>query len=75
MAAVSDRRGVMLCSQPRDPRRLLEQFGQELPCGVSQQEQARQPQQEPGLSRLSVGPRHDDAKQSRRVSGRRIVPF
>jgi hypothetical protein len=75
VAAVIDRRGVMLCSQPRDPRRLLEQFGQELPCGVSQQEQARQPQQEPGLPSLSVGPRHDGVKQLQRASGRRIIPF
>ena len=37
-----------------DPWRQLEQFGQELPLGVSQQEEARQPQQEPGLSCLSV---------------------
>ena len=39
--------------QPRASRRLVEQHGQEVPLGVSQQEEARQPQQEPGLpSRL-----------------------
>ncbi len=32
----------------RDPWWLLEQFRQELPSGVSQQEEARQPQQESG---------------------------
>ena len=48
----------------RDPWRHLEQFRQELPSGVSQQEQARQPQQESGLPSLSVL-RHEDGLQMR----------
>ena len=46
----------------RHPRRLLEQRRQELPLGVSQQERAWQPQQEPGLSCL-CGSRHEDGGQ------------
>ena len=46
----------------RGPGRLLEQHGQELPLRVSQQEDAWQPQQEPGLPGLSCS-RHDDGEQ------------
>ena len=46
----------------RDPRRVVEQHGQELPLGDSQQEEARQPQQESGLSSL-FGSRHEDNEQ------------
>jgi len=42
----------------RDARRFLEQPGQELPVGVPQQEEARQPQQESGFP-PGLGPRHD----------------
>ncbi|MFN0130477.1 MAG: hypothetical protein ACKV19_27775, partial [Verrucomicrobiales bacterium] len=38
----------------RDARRILEQHGQELPLGVPQQEEAPEPQQEPGLPPLLV---------------------
>lgn len=49
--------GEALEPQPRQSRRLLEQHRQELPLGDPQQEEARQPQQEPGLPCLS-GSRH-----------------
>ena len=45
-------------------RGLLEQQGQELPRGEPQQEQARESQQESGISCLSV-PRHDGRPQGR----------
>ena len=45
-------------------RGLLEQQGQELPRGGPQQEQARESQQESGISCLSV-PRHDGRPQGR----------
>jgi retron-type reverse transcriptase len=54
--------GETLEPRSRDPRRLLEQFRQELPVGDPQQEEARQPQQEPGLPCLS-GSRHGDKEQ------------
>ena len=43
--------------QPRDPRRIVEQHRQEVSRGVSQQEEARQPQPQPGLPSGLV-PRH-----------------
>jgi RNA-directed DNA polymerase len=49
--------------QPRGARRLLEQRRQELPLRVSQQQDARQPQQQPGLPGL-FGSRHDDREQT-----------
>jgi hypothetical protein len=55
--------GDALEPRPRHARRLLEQPGQELPVGVSQQEEPWQPQQEPGLSCLS-GSRHDGVEQA-----------
>ena len=36
--------------QPREPWRVVEQQREELPVGESQQEHARQPEQQPGLS-------------------------
>jgi len=54
--------GEMPEPRSRDPRRVVEQHGQELPLGESQQEQARQPQQESGLPGLS-GSRHEDDEQ------------
>jgi hypothetical protein len=75
--------GEALEPQPRDARRLLEQQGQELPLRVSQQEEARQPQPQPGLSGLS-GSRHggheqqlaspDDAPSRSRSLGGRDEP-
>lgn len=54
-----DDEGEALEPRPRGPRRLLEQHGPELPLRVSQQEEARQPQRQPGFPGLS-GSRHED---------------
>lgn len=43
--------------ESRDPGRLLEQRAQEVPLGLSQQVEARQPERQPGLPRL-FGSRH-----------------
>lgn len=48
---------------PRPARRLVEQRRQELPLGVSQQEQAGQPQQEQRIP-AGFGPRHGEAVPS-----------
>jgi len=68
---VNWRRAVIACSRwkrsefgetqepaSRDPGRVLEQHGQELPFRSAQQEQARQSQSQPGLPGLS-GSRHE----------------
>jgi hypothetical protein len=55
---------VQETGQPCSARRLLEQFRQELPLRVSQQEQGRQPQQEQRLSGLFVS-RHGDAEKEK----------
>jgi len=59
--------------QPRPARRLLEQHRQELPLGVSQQEEARQPQQEQRLPSLRV-PRHGDAASPDDAPSRALPP-
>lgn len=48
-------KGVTLGHEPREPRRFLEQQPEELPFRQSEQEQAGQPEQQPGLP--SVFPR------------------
>lgn len=56
--------------EPGGPRRLLEQRAQELPLRVPQQEEAHEPQQEPGLPGLPA-PRHGGARDA---TGRRAFP-
>ncbi|MCP5520956.1 MAG: group II intron reverse transcriptase domain-containing protein [Verrucomicrobiales bacterium] len=45
--------------EPRDPRRLLEQHGQEVPLRLPQQEASAQPQQEPRFPGSVGVPRHE----------------
>ena len=53
-------------------RRVLEQYRQELPLGLPQQEQARQPQQEQRVS-LGFGPRHGGVVSSPDVASSRAL--
>lgn len=53
-------REVLEPGGPRGPRRLVEQFGQEVPVREPQQEEAGQSQRQPGLPGL-LAPRHDGA--------------